>query len=94
MLMLVGGVQRSLPPGTKMILSGMFIRNRLAPNVSDERREGLTVRFGELFRLYLRDMGVEPELLDIVDRNSESRRQIELPPAEWIRLRIVTASSL
>jgi hypothetical protein len=93
-LMLVGGVHRSLPPGTKMILSGMFIRNRLAPNVSDERREGLTVRFGELFRLYLRDMGVEPELLDIVDRNSESRRQIELPPAEWIRLRIVPASSL
>src|SRR6266478_6724834 len=93
-LMLVGGVQRSLPPGTKMILSGMFIRNRLAPNVSDERREGLTVRFGELFRLYLRDMGVETELLDIVDRNSESHRQIELPPAEWIRLRIVTASSL
>jgi hypothetical protein len=44
--------------------------------------------------MYLRDMGVEPELLDIVDRNSESRRQIELPPAEWIRLRIVTASSL
>jgi hypothetical protein len=44
--------------------------------------------------MYLRDMGVEPELLDIVDRNSESRRQIELPPAEWIRLRIVPASSL
>jgi hypothetical protein len=88
------GVHRSLPPGTKMILSGMFIRNRLAPNVSDERRDGLTVRFGEQFRMYLRDMGVEPELLDIVDRNSESRRQIELPPAEWIRLRIVPASSL
>src|SRR3984893_16983911 len=93
-LMLVGGVHRSLPPGTRMILSGMFIRNRLAPNVSDERREGLTVRFGELFRLYLRDMGVEPELRDIVERNSEPRRQIESPPAEWIRLRIVPASSL
>jgi hypothetical protein len=92
-LVLAGGVHRSLPPGTKMSLGGMFIRNRLAPNVSDERREGLTVRFGEQFRLYLREMGVEPELLDIVDRNSESRRQIELPPSEWIRLRIVTASS-
>ena len=72
----------------------MSIRNRLAPNVSDERREGLTVRFGELFRVYLREMGVEPELLDIVDSNSESRRQTELPPSEWTRLRIVTASSL
>jgi len=35
-------------------------------------------------------MGIEPELLDIVDRNSQSRRQTELPPSEWARLRIVT----
>jgi hypothetical protein len=93
-LMLVGGVHRSLPPGAKMILSGMAIHNRLAPNVSDERREGLTARFDEQFRMYLRDMGVEPELLDIVDRNSESRRATEMPPSEWLRLRIVTAASL
>jgi hypothetical protein len=89
-LMLAGGVHRSLPPGTRMILSGMSIHNRLAPNVSDERREVLTARFGEQFRIYLREMSVEPELLDIVDGNSESRRQTELPPSEWIRLQIVT----
>lgn len=90
-LMLAGGVHRSLPPGTRMILTGMAIRNRLAPNVSDEQRESLTARFGEQFRLYLREMGVEPELLDIVERNSGSRRPTELPPSEWARLRIVTA---
>jgi hypothetical protein len=93
-LMLAGGVHRSLPPGTRMILSGMFIRNRLAPNVSDERRAGLAAQFGEQFRTYLRNMGVEPELLDIIARNSDSRRGIEIPPSEWIRLRIVTAASL
>jgi len=93
-MMLAGGVHRSLPAGTKLILSGMFIRNRLAPNVSEERREGLSALYGEQFRRYLREMGVEPELLDIVDRNSESRRPIEMPPSEWLRLRIVTASSL
>jgi hypothetical protein len=92
-LMLAGGVHRSLPPGTRVILSGMSIHNRLAPNVSEERRENLTARFGEQFRMYLRDMGVEPELLDIVDRNSETRRAIEMPPSEWLRLRIVTAPS-
>jgi hypothetical protein len=92
-LMLAGGVHRSLPPGTRMSLGGMSIHNRLAPNLSEEHREGLTARFGEQFRLYLREMGVEPELLDIVERNSESKRQTEMPPAEWIRLRIVTASS-
>src|SRR5260370_26246890 len=89
-LMLAGGVHRSLPPGTRMILTGMVIHNRLAPNVSDEHRESLTARFGEQFRLYLREMGVETELLDIVDRNSESRRPTELPPSEWASLRIVT----
>jgi len=93
-LMLAGGVHRSLPAGVKVIVSGMFIRNRLAPNVNDEQRESLTARFGEQFRLYLRDMGVETELLDIIDRNPEPRRRIELPPSEWLRLRIVTAASL
>jgi hypothetical protein len=38
-------------------------------------------------------MGLEPELVDIVDRNSAARRATELPPSEWGRLRIVTASS-
>jgi hypothetical protein len=47
-----------------------------------------------LFRIYLRDMGVETELLDIVDRNSQARRQTDLPSAEWMRLRIVTETSL
>jgi hypothetical protein len=93
-LILAGGVHRNLAAGTKVILSGMFIHNRLAPNVSKDEREGASARFGELFRIYLRDMGVDTELLDIVDRNSEARRQTDLPSAEWIRLRIVTASSL
>jgi hypothetical protein len=93
-LMLAGGVHRSLPRGTSVILSGMSIHNRLAPNVSDERREGLTTLFGEQFRLYLRDMGVEQELLDIVDKNSQAHRQTELAPSEWLRLRIVTAQAL
>jgi hypothetical protein len=93
-LMLAGGIHRSLPAGSSVILSGMSIHNRLAPNVSRDEREGASMRFGELFRIYLRDMGVETELLDIVDRNSEARPQTELPPAEWARLRIVTSLSL
>jgi hypothetical protein len=93
-LMLAGGVHRSLPAGTRMILSGMTIRNRLAPNVSDERRAGLTELFGQQFRLYLREMGVDPELIDIIDRNSETGRATEIPPSDWTRLRIVTSSSL
>ena len=92
-LMLVGGVHRSLPAGTRVILGGMAIHNRLAPNVSNDRREGLTVLFGEQFRLYLREMDADPALLDIVEKDSQSHRQTELPPPEWMRLRIVTAAS-
>jgi len=92
-LTLAGGVRRSLPAGTKVILGGMSIRNRLAPNVSEERRQGLTVQYGEELRRYLRDMGVEPELVDIVDRNSEAKRQTEMPPSEWARLHVVTSAS-
>jgi hypothetical protein len=89
-LILAGGVHRSLPPGTRMVLTGMSIRNRLAPNVSDERREGLTTLFGEQFRLYLRAMGVDDALLDTVDRNSAQHKPTEVPPADWTRLHIVT----
>ena len=89
-MILAGGVHRSLAPDTRVVLTGRAIRNRLAPNVSEEQREALTARFGDQFRAYLREMGVDVELLDIVDRNSESQRATELPPAEWARLRIVT----
>jgi hypothetical protein len=33
---------------------------------------------------------VETELLDIVDRQSEARRAVEIPAADWARLHIVT----
>ena len=92
-LTLAGGVHRTLPTGTRVILGGMSISNRLAPNVSEERRQGLTVQYGEQLRRYLRDMGVEPELVDIVDRNSEAKRPTEMPASEWARLHVVTPAS-
>jgi hypothetical protein len=89
-LMLAGGVHRGLPAGTKVVLSGMVLRNRMAPNVSQEARDTLPERYGEQFRKYLRDMGIETELLDIADRQTESKRSVEVPPSEWARLHIVT----
>ena len=93
-LALAGGVHRTLPAGTRVILGGMSIRNRLAPNVSEERRQGLTALFGDQFRRYLKDMGVEPELLDVIDRNLENKRPTEMPPSEWLRLHIVTSAAM
>jgi hypothetical protein len=93
-LILAGGVHRTLPAGAKIMLSGMSIHNRLAPHVSKDERAGATTRFDELFRIYLREMGVETEVLDIAERTSDVRRPIELPASEWSRLHIVTATSL
>jgi hypothetical protein len=91
-LVLAGAVHRSLPPATRVILTGTTIHNRLAPNVSEEEREGATAMFGQQFRVYLRDMGIRTELLDIIDRNSATRQATELPPSEWSRLGIVTSA--
>jgi hypothetical protein len=89
-LILVGGIHRSLPSGTRVILTGMEINNRVAPNVSAEQRESLTSLFGQQFRVYLRQMGIDTELLDMVDRNAERSRATELSPSDWTRLHIVT----
>jgi len=60
----------------------MEIHNRLAPNVSEERREGLTSLFGQQFRLYLSQMRIDTEMLDIVDRNAEQHQSAELSPSD------------
>jgi len=91
-LILAGGIHRTLPPGTRVIVAGMDIRNRMAPNVSDEHRDSLTAIYGEQFRIYLREMGVDAELLDIVDQNSEQRHATEVRPGDWARLHLVTSA--
>jgi hypothetical protein len=89
-LVLAGGVHRSLPEGARVVLSGRSIRNRRAPNVSAEHRESLTVIFGEQYRKYLLEMGVEPGLVDIVDSLDEGGRPFVVPPSDVARLHIVT----
>jgi hypothetical protein len=89
-LVLAGGVRRTLPPAAQVVVAGMQIRNRLAPNVSDERREGLQSLFSDQFRLYLTQMGVNAELVDIIDRNSKNRSTTRLRPEDWTRLGLVT----
>jgi hypothetical protein len=93
-MILAGGVHRMLPAGARVMLTSMSVYNRLAPNVSKDVRNGVTARYGQLFRIYLREMGVETELLDIADKTSAVRRRIELPPSDWMRLNLVTAASL
>ncbi|MBR0894641.1 hypothetical protein JQ616_06750 [Bradyrhizobium tropiciagri] len=89
-LMLSGGVHRSLPAGSHVVLSGMEIHNRLAPNVSAEHRESLTSIFTDQFRRYLGEMGIDHELLDVAVSKAGGGRYVEIPASEWGRLHLVT----
>ncbi|MES5485563.1 hypothetical protein QMZ05_22675 [Bradyrhizobium sp. INPA03-11B] len=89
-LMLSGGVHRSLLAGSHVVLSGMAIQNRFAPNVSAERRESLTSIFTDQFRRYLGEMGIDHELLDVAVSNAGGGRYVEIPASEWGRLHLVT----
>ncbi len=94
LLILAGGVQRTLPADARVVIEATHIKNRLAPNVSREHEEGLKSRFGDQFRLYLKQMGVSPEMVDIIDQAADSGQARALRRDEWLRLGIVTNLAL
>jgi hypothetical protein len=71
-LILAGGVHRTLPADATVVIGPTHIHDRLAPNVAEERRQGLQARYSDQYRLYLTQMGVSVEIVDIIDRNSQS----------------------
>jgi hypothetical protein len=89
-LILVGGVHRTLPPGTTLVIGPTHIQNRLAPNVSAERQQGLQARFGDQYRLYLTQMGVRTDIVDMIVENSQTGRTTQLTRDAWARLGLVT----
>ena len=93
-LMFAGGVQRTLPADSKVVINPAFVRNRLVPNVSVDHREGAKTYHSQQFRLYLTQMGVRPELVDIIDRNADVGRATSLSRDECLRLGLVTALAL
>lgn len=92
-LILAGGVKRTLPAHATVVIGQTSIQNRLGLNVTPEHRTGLTTRFNELFRIYLKEMGVNPELIDIKEKedvNASTGRGRWLTRDDWMRLRIAT----
>lgn len=66
-LMLAGGVHRILPADAKVVIGPTQIRNRLSPNVSEAHRQGLQAHYGDQYGLYLTQMGVRTEVVDMID---------------------------
>jgi hypothetical protein len=89
-LILAGGVRRTLPEYTTVLIQSTQIANRLGLNVSDEHREGLHAHFREQIKLYFAQMWVDPALADTIDANHGIGRNTRLSRADVVRLRIVT----
>jgi hypothetical protein len=92
-LILAGGLHRTLPAGANVVIGPTRILNRLAPNVSAEQQHGLQAFYGDQYRLYLTQMGVNPQLVDIIAQSAQSGRTIQLAAADWTRLGLITAPS-
>jgi hypothetical protein len=89
-LILAGGVHRTLPAGAKVVIGPTHIRDRLAPNVSEERQKGLQAFYGDQYRIYLKQMGVATDVVGIIEQNAASGRASQIARADWLRLGIVT----
>jgi hypothetical protein len=93
-LVLAGGVHRSLPADAKVVIGGMDIRNRLAPNVSPGDDKGLHTYYDDQLELYLSQMGVNPGIVRIMERDSKTHRATSLTNNDWLKLGLVTGLAL
>jgi hypothetical protein len=89
-LILAGGVRRTLPQDTKILIQSTKIASRLGLNISDEQRDGLHAHFRDQIKLYLAQMGVDPALAEVIEANYGIARNTQLSRADVVRLRIVT----
>jgi hypothetical protein len=93
-LVLAGGVHRTLPADAKVVIGGMEMRNRVAPNMSTESSQGLRSYYDDQIGLYLSQMGVNPQIVDIIDRDSKIHRSTQLTNSDWLKLGLVTGLAL
>jgi hypothetical protein len=56
------------------------------------RRDALTIGRDQEYRAYLGEVGVDPEVMDIVDQNSGLKRSTLVPETDWTRLHLVTST--
>jgi hypothetical protein len=84
LLILAGGVRRTLPEDTKVLIQSTKIASRLGLNISDEQREGLHAHFRDQFKLYFAQMGVDPALAEVIEANYGIDRNTQLSRADVV----------
>jgi hypothetical protein len=87
---LAGGVRRTVPEATTVVIGSMFVPNRIGLQAEEPFRDGRHTRFRDLIKLHLTQMGVDPQVSDMMEENYATARRIELSREDIARLRIVT----
>ena len=87
---LAGGIRRTLPDATTVVIGGMAVCNRIGLLADEPFREGRHVRTRDLLKLHLTQMGVDPQVADLMEEHYASARTTELSREDVARLRIVT----
>jgi len=90
-LALAGGVRRTVPDATTVVITGMWIPNRVGVEAVAPFREGRYVRSRDLLKLHFTQLGVDPQVADMMEESNDSRRATGLSREDVERLRIVTA---
>ncbi len=93
-IVLAGGVHRSLPADARVVIGSTQIKSRLAPNVAQDTKQDLGIYYNEQIELYLAQMGISPEIADIIDRNAKNHQATRLSNEQCLRLGIVTGLAL
>jgi hypothetical protein len=91
LLGLAGGVRRTLPEATTVVLGGVMVANRIGLEAVDPFRDGRRVQFRDRVKVHLTQMGVDPLVADMMEKHDTSPGTTELSRADIARLRIVTA---
>ena len=93
-LMLAGGIQRSISSGTRVSVGAICVGNRLGAKTPIEHREGVAARGYEQFELYFAQMGIHRDVIETIYRARSLARQIRIPERDWWRLRLATEAPL
>jgi Tfp pilus assembly protein PilF len=87
---LAGGVRRTVPDATTVVITGMWIPNRIGVEAVAPFREGRHAHFHDLIKVHLTLMGVDPQVADMMEERYASGRRIGLSREDIARLHIVT----
>jgi hypothetical protein len=91
LLGLAGGVRRTLPEATTVVIGGMMVGNRIGLEAVEPFRDGRRVQFRDLVKVHFTQMGVDPQVADMMEKHDAAPGRTELTRQDVARLRIVTA---